>query len=99
MDKTLLVATTDPSRGTVTVYFAPRVGSAPWNSMLMEDGGVTGVLAEEQATDLTVWGGPTCHVPGGPSTRTGGKSTVVRVHWVAMLMVEEETEEMDRTLS
>jgi hypothetical protein len=38
----LLVDTVTPFKGTVTKYFAPLTGSAPWNSMVMEDGGGVG---------------------------------------------------------
>lgn len=100
MESALLVGTLTPFRGTVKVYFAPKVGSAPWNSMEMEVGGVTGVTPFPlQAIVFTVWGGPTVHVFAPWATRTGGWSTVLRVHWSLTLTISEEMEEMERTLS
>jgi hypothetical protein len=95
----ILVATKEPSKGTERSYFAPRVGSAPWNSMVTTFGGGGGVEPSVQVIEMTVWGGPTTQVPGGPLTSAVGKSTVLSVHWEAMSMVEDETEEMERTLS
>ena len=51
------------------------------------------------AIDITVCGGPTAQVRAGPSTRTGGKSTVLRMHWVATLTVSDEMVEIERRLS
>jgi len=81
MDRTLLVGTTLPSKGTDNEYFAPSDGSAPSNSISTTVGELGGgVLPPSlQATEVTVWGGPTTHVPGGPSTSAGGTSTMSRV--------------------
>jgi len=85
-----------PSSGTVSEYFA---SAAPLNWMFTE-GTVAGGMPIPlvQAIEMTVCGGPTCQVPGGPSTRVGGKSTVLSVQYL-LISCLEETLEMLRTLS
>ena len=81
------------SSGTVKKYLA---SAAPLNWMLtvgIEEGERTPAL---QAMELTVCGGPTCHVPDGPSTRAGGKSTVLSVQNFAMSKVDEMLETLNR---
>lgn len=68
MEKVLLVGVKVPSSGTFKVYLA---SAAPSNSIVIDVGG-GGVEDSTQEMLLTVWGGPTTHVPGGPSTRAGG---------------------------
>jgi len=51
----ILVGTTEPSSGTERSYFAPRVGSAPWNSMVTTfAGGGGGVEPSVQVIEMTV---------------------------------------------
>jgi len=89
MGTSVLVGTTVPSSGTVREYLA---SAAPLNWMLTDGTPAGGVVPAVQAIEITVWGGPTCHVPGGPSTRAGGKSTVLRVQNLATLWVDEMLE-------
>ena len=83
------------------MYLAPSVGSAPWNSMVV-DGVGTGDgrgMKLVQEIDRIVCGGPTTQVFVGPWTRAGGKSTVLRWHWDGTLMSVDVREEIERGLS
>lgn len=72
IERALLVGTTLPSSGTFKVYLAPKLGSAPSNSMLILCGGGGGGEPLVQETEMTVCGGPTTQVLVGPSTSAGG---------------------------